>query len=166
MLAPEAFAAPSVASAGTSALASAAPELATATAPETSGISSGLLQSFGQMGPEQANILAAQNEGFGLGGLNSTLQSANPTYSAASNILGKGSDALGNYNKVQAGMNMMRPQQRPGPAPVGRPPSMNQQPMPALAPPIGGSPGGQGMPGDEDSARMMILKRLGLLGRM
>jgi hypothetical protein len=166
MAAPEAFSPTALATAGQGALASAAPEISTfaASAPETSGMSSGLLQGLGHMGPEQANILAAQNEGFGLGGLNSTLQAANPSYSAASNMLGKGADALGNYNKVQAGMNMMRPQQSGGATTVSKPPSMNQQPMQPLAPPMGGLLGKQQQ--IPDGAKLMMLKRMGLLGSM
>jgi hypothetical protein len=155
LAAPEAFAAPSVATAGESALAAAAPEMATfGGAPQFGAGGMGMLDAGGSTvagAPQAANPFS-----IGLG---------NFQQSALGQGLGRAQDALGNYNKVQTGMNMMQPQQRPGPAPAARPPSMNQQPMQPLAPPMGGLLGGkqQQIP---DGAKLMMMKRMGLLGGM
>lgn len=127
---------------------------------ESTGLSSSLLQSLGSMGPEQANILAAQNEGLGLSGLNSTLQSASPTYSQLSTGLGKGADALGQLQKAQTAMGMMQPQRQQ--ATTQRPPSMNQPQVQPLGSLFGSSTKGK----TPDAAQLMILKRMGLLGGM
>jgi hypothetical protein len=170
--------------AGSSALAAAAPEVGTAAGVGASGgigtqMSTAALQSLGNMGPEQAAALAAQNEGFGAAGLNSTLQAANPQYAQASNMFDKGADALKLYNKAQGAMNQAQPQQ-PQQRTVSKPPGMGQQAQPltqstfAQGTPGPFSAGMQGAPmggllgggKQNDSARQLILKRLGLLGGM
>jgi hypothetical protein len=166
LAAPEAFAAPSVATAGTSALAAAAPRWRRSLQAHRKRRACRLdcFRASVKWGSGASEHPCKQNEGFGLGGLNSTLQSANPTYSAASNILGKGADALGNYNKVQSGMNMMRPQQSGGAATVSKAAEHESATDAASCPSDGWVLGKQQQ--IPDGARLMMLKRMGLLGSM
>lgn len=155
MAAPEAFAPASLATAGQSALASAAPEISTfaSGAPEFGAGGMGMLDAGGSTvagAPQAANPFS-----IGLG---------NFQQSALGQGLGRAQDALGNYNKAQSAMNMMHPQQSGGASTVSKPPSMNQQPMQPLAPPMGGLLGKQQQ--IPDGAKLMMMKRMGLLGSM
>jgi hypothetical protein len=99
------------------------------------GVSSGLLQAFGGMGPEQASILAQQNAGMGLGADQFTLSAAN-TAGGGNATLGaqtsKTADAaykgFQNYQKTQAALDSLAPK----PAPVQQRP-MQQQPQGLLS---------------------------------
>jgi hypothetical protein len=99
------------------------------------GASQGLLQAFGNMGPEQASILAQQNAGLGLGADKLTLSAAN-TAGGGNATLGaqtsKTADAaykgFQNYQKTQAALDSLAPK----PAPVQQRP-MQQQPQGLLS---------------------------------
>jgi hypothetical protein len=106
--------------------------------PATSDASSALLQMLGRMGPEQANILAEQNAGFGPTGLTQTLASANPSNAGLGalgritnfaqpvlNRLGRGADA---YQRANAAMNLAGMGQRPHAPPAPVPPPMGGPP--------------------------------------
>jgi len=112
--------------------------------PSTSGAPSALLQALGRMGPEQANILAEQNAGFGPTGMMQTLASANPGSAGfdalgrltsfaqpVANRLGRGAAAYQKANTAMeaAGFGRQKPQQVPHAArpPMGGPPTLSSE---------------------------------------
>jgi hypothetical protein len=135
----------------------------------------GMLESSGAAGD-----LAATSSGVGAAGA-----PANPLSIGLSNFqnsgtgqaLDKGMDAFKTYNKAQGAMNQAQPQQ-PQQRTVSKPPGMGQQAQPLTQSTFGGgapgpfSGGGAPMGGllgggkQSESARQLILKRLGLLGGM
>jgi hypothetical protein len=83
--------------------------------------------------------------------------------SSLGQTLGRGADAMQNFQKFQTAQGLMGGGNRPAPAPAVRPPSMNQQPQQT---PFAQQFGSRGAMGNQDSAKLAILKRLGLLGGM
>jgi hypothetical protein len=153
--------------AGSQALAAAAPAVNAAP-----GV--GMLEASGAAGD-----LGATSSGVGAAG-----QAANPLSVGLGNFqnssvgqgLDKGMDAFKTYNKVNSAVQAGQPQQ-PQTRTVSKPPANNGQVAPlsqstfggGAAGPFSGGLMGGGMgtshgPGSQDSARQMILKRLGLLG--
>lgn len=105
-----------------------------AATPATNGFASGLLQSMGHMGPEQANILADQNAAFGISAPAAnmqTLDAANPTVNSLvgqHGVVTRAGDALSQMSKgmqtAKAAGLFGAPQP---PSNLQRPPSMTEQ---------------------------------------
>jgi hypothetical protein len=118
--------------------------------------SSGELASVG----DTHNPMFYQAGGSATGGPNSGLMGA---YDTMKPVLGRGADAMQNYQKFQTAQGLMGGGNRPAPAAPARPPSMNQQPQQT---PFAQQFGAKTGMGDTMSAKLAILKRLGLLGGM